>query len=117
MGFVTPDDAVYVPVVTAQRRLFGVVNVVSSITVQAKSFALLDRAQQEIETLLRKRHKLVGEAASDFIIFNQASLAETQNAPAGYVQQSDYLSRYCVASGRRNRYYEYHVGFGDRAYP
>lgn len=74
-----PDDQVYVPVSTAMRRLFGM-DSISSITCQARSFALLSRAQTEVESLLRKRHKLSGETPSDFTVFNQADLAETQNA-------------------------------------
>ncbi len=77
-GFRNPDDSVYVPVTTAMRRLMGVTNV-NTITVQARSFGLLTRAQDQVTALLRKRHKVSGEA-NDFIVFNQADLAETQNA-------------------------------------
>ncbi len=80
MGWRNPDDAAYVPVSTAMRRLLGVENI-TGITCQARSFGLMGRAQREIEALLRKRHKITGEdAPSDFMIFNQADLAETQNA-------------------------------------
>lgn len=78
-GFRNPDDAVYVPYTTAMRRLFGMQNV-NSITTQARSFALMSRAQSEIDVALRKRHKLSADAAPDFTIFNQADLAETQSA-------------------------------------
>ena len=78
-GFRNPDDAVYVPVSTAMRRLFGMENV-NSITAQARSFALMGRAQTEIDAVMRKQHKLTSDAAPDFTIFNQADLAETQNA-------------------------------------
>jgi putative ABC transport system permease protein len=78
-GFRNPDDAAYVPYTTAMRRLFGMENL-NSITVQARSFGLLSRAQTEVDTVLRKRHKLSSDAAPDFTIFNQADLAETQNA-------------------------------------
>jgi putative ABC transport system permease protein len=78
-GFRNPDDAVYVPYTTAMKRLFGMQNV-NNITVQAKSFPLMGRAQQEVEAVVRKRHKLNGDAASDFVIFNQADLVETQTA-------------------------------------
>jgi putative ABC transport system permease protein len=77
-GFRNPDDAVYVPVSTAMRRLLGVQNI-TGITCQARSFGVMGRAQKEIETLLRKRHKITGET-NDFMIFNQADLADAQNA-------------------------------------
>ena len=78
MGFRNPDDAVYVPVTTAMRRLLGVENI-TGITCQARAFGLMSRAQDAITSLLRKRHKITGET-NDFMIFNQADLAETQNA-------------------------------------
>ena len=78
-GFRNPDDAVYIPYSTAMRRLFGMQNL-NSITVQAKSFPLLSRAQTEVDKALRTQHKLSSEANPDFTIFNQADLAETQSA-------------------------------------
>ena len=78
-GFRNPDDAVYIPYTTAMRRLFGMENL-NSITVQARTFALLGRAQTEVDAALRKRHKLAADANPDFTIFNQADLAETQSA-------------------------------------
>ena len=78
-GFRNPDDAVYVPVTTAMRRLMGLENL-QSITVQARSFALMRRAQEEVDSTMRKRRNLASDATADFIIFNQADLADTQNA-------------------------------------
>jgi putative ABC transport system permease protein len=78
MGFRNPDDAVYVPVTTAMRRLMGVENI-TGITCQARSFGVMGRAQEQITELLRKRHKITGDT-NDFMIFNQADLAETQTA-------------------------------------
>ncbi len=77
-GFRNPDDMVYVPVTTAMRRLFGMENV-QNITVQARSQSLMVRAQDEIDAVLRKRHKIPTGGTADFIIFSQADLAETQN--------------------------------------
>ena len=78
MGFRNPDDAVYVPVTTAMRRLFGLENV-NSITVQAKSFGLMSRAQTELEKVMQKRLG-TNSTGNNFIIFNQADIAATQNA-------------------------------------
>ncbi|MDQ2800272.1 MAG: ABC transporter permease [Armatimonadota bacterium] len=78
-GFRNPDDAVYVPVTTAMRRLFGMQNV-QNITCQARSDALMSRAQDEIEAVVRRLHRLSDSQADDFIIFNQADLAQAQNA-------------------------------------
>ena len=77
MGFRNPDDAVYVPVTTAMRRLFGL-EYVGSITVQAKSFGLMSRAQGEVEKVMQKRLG-TSSTGNNFIIFNQADIAATQN--------------------------------------
>jgi len=77
-GFRNPDDMVYVPVTTAMRRLFGMENV-QNITVQARTLSLMARAQEEIDGVLRKRHKIATGGVADFMVFSQADLAETQN--------------------------------------
>lgn len=78
-GFMNPDDAVYVPVTTAMHRLFGQKNV-GTITAQARSEDLMSEAQTEITNLLRTRHKIATGAENDFRIFNQADIAEAQDA-------------------------------------
>ncbi|HXG23939.1 MAG TPA: FtsX-like permease family protein, partial [Chthonomonadales bacterium] len=77
-GFRNPDDAVYVPVTTAMRRLFGMENI-QSITCQARSDALMQKAMDEIDAVLRRQHKIPTGGTADFIIFNQADLAAAQN--------------------------------------
>ncbi|MCX6358197.1 MAG: ABC transporter permease [Armatimonadetes bacterium] len=82
MGFRNPDDALYVPVTTAMRRLFGMDNI-QNITVQARSTEVMDKAQEEMEAVLRRRHKIAQGGSSDFIIFNQADMAQTQSDQQG----------------------------------
>ena len=79
MGFRNPDDGAYVPVTTAMRRLFGMQNI-QTITCQAKSEALMSRAQDEIDKVVRKQHKIASDGDADFMIFNQADLSQAQNA-------------------------------------
>ncbi len=81
-GFQNPDSAVFIPNSTGMRRLLGI-DYVQRIVCQARTFTLMSRAQKEIEALLRKQHKIAGSAASDFRIFNQADLAEAQDAQQG----------------------------------
>jgi putative ABC transport system permease protein len=78
-GFRNPDDAVFVPVTTAMRRLFGMQNV-NNLSVQAKSFPLMGRAQSEVESVLKRQHKISPSSPPDVTVFSQADLAETQNA-------------------------------------
>lgn len=81
MGPRNPDSGVYVPLMTAMKRLFGLENV-QTITGQAKSTDVMSQAQDQITALLKKRHKLTGDT-TDFIIFNQADLMEAQNEQQG----------------------------------
>ena len=43
-GFRNPDDAAYVPVTAAMRRLFGMENI-NSITVQSRSTSQMDKTK------------------------------------------------------------------------
>ena len=75
-GFGDPDDQIFIPVTTAMRRVFGVQNI-RTISVQAKSMALMDQATEEITQLLRKRHKLPDDGTmDDFRIINQAEFMQ-----------------------------------------
>lgn len=78
MGWRNPDEGVYVPYSTAMRRLFGMENL-QSITAQARSASQMNRAQREIEELLRQRHRIPPGGEDDFRIFNQGDLMEAQN--------------------------------------
>lgn len=63
------DDIVFVPITTAQRRLVRMgtrVDTVRRINVQAKSRQLLSAATQEVETLLRQRHRIPEGTEDDF---------------------------------------------------
>lgn len=77
-GFRNPDSGVYVPYTTAMRRLFGQTSL-QGITCQASSEAVMKRAQVEITQTLHKQHKLAEGADDDFLVFNQADLAQAQN--------------------------------------
>jgi ABC-type antimicrobial peptide transport system permease subunit len=81
-GFQNPDSAVFIPNSTAMRRLLGI-DYVQRIVCQARTFSLMSRAQKEIDALLRKQHKIAPDGPPDFTIFNQADLAEAQDAQQG----------------------------------
>lgn len=78
-GFRNPDDAVYVPVTTAMRRLFGMQNV-QNLTCQARAQTLMARAQTEIDAVMHRQHHLAPDADADYRMFNQADLMDAQNA-------------------------------------
>jgi putative ABC transport system permease protein len=78
-GFGNPDQELYVPLATAQIRLFGD-DRVQSIDVQATSERQLDAAINEIDGRLRRAHRLRTSQKSDFMIRNQTTLLETFRA-------------------------------------
>jgi len=65
-----PDDQIFVPLTTAQDRLFGV-DYVSSILAQMRSADALDEALFDIETLLRRTHRLRSDQENDFSVRRQ----------------------------------------------
>lgn len=72
------DDIVFVPLRTAQRKLFGsqFPNSVGSIMVQAKSEQDLARAEDEVNRLLLQRHRIVQGREPDFSIRNLTELLD-----------------------------------------
>ena len=66
------DDVVYIPVTTAQKRVFGTSfpGMVRTIMVEAKSLEEMGAAQQQIEALLRQRHHLGQRQDDDFTVRN-----------------------------------------------
>ena len=86
-GFINEDDRIYVPINTALRRLFGSENVIGGMSLQGRSEALMQKAQDEATEALRKRHKLGTTKPSDFIIFNAGTASQTSNEQAADFEQ------------------------------
>ncbi len=76
-GFRDEDNVVFVPLRTAQKRLFGLErDQVSEINVEAKE-GLIDQAITEIRNLLRERHKIREGEEEDFNLRSQAEILST----------------------------------------
>ena len=77
MGFGgSVDDRIYIPLATAQFRVFGQERV-NEIQVQALSPDVMNNAMAEIDRVIRREHRIRPGAASDFSIRNQATLLDT----------------------------------------
>ncbi|MDD2518093.1 MAG: ABC transporter permease, partial [Synergistales bacterium] len=76
------DDIILVPVTTAQRRLFSSSRSgsVSTIMVKARSSELLNAAQDQVESLLRMRHRVRKGEEDDFSVRNMAQMVENAKA-------------------------------------
>lgn len=72
-GWRDEDDIIFVPLKTAQKRLFGV-DYVSIINVEAKSEDVMDKASAEITSLLHERHKIREGEEDDFSIMSQTEI-------------------------------------------
>lgn len=65
-----PDNQVFVPITTAQERIFGV-DYLSSILAQMRSETDYDEALFDIESILRRNHRLDKAAENDFRVRRQ----------------------------------------------
>jgi putative ABC transport system permease protein len=76
LGGQDQDDVLLIPYTSAMRRLTGDTTL-RTIDVQVGSDGLMNAAQEQIESLLRQRHRLRKDQTNDFNILNQAELAQT----------------------------------------
>lgn len=72
-GFGSPDQAIYIPLSTAQYRVMGTERI-NTISIQAASEAEIQLAMAEADRVLRREHRIDPGQASDFTVQNQASL-------------------------------------------
>ncbi len=78
-GFMDQDDIVLAPLTTVKRRIAGRRgrgDTVSQISVKAQSEDVLDRLQEDVENVLRQRHR-TREGEDDFTVQNLSSITET----------------------------------------
>jgi len=82
------DNTVYVPLTTAQSRIYtdrtrSGEKIVTAITAQAASTEEVESAINEVTSVLRDRHGINYGDDDDFTIFDQASLLDTVNSIVG----------------------------------
>ncbi len=73
------DDIIFVPLKTAQNRLFGspFPDEIGAIVVQAKEIPLIPVAERQIDELLTRRHKIGQFQEKDFTVRNLTEILET----------------------------------------
>jgi putative ABC transport system permease protein len=77
-GLQDQDDLAVMPLTTARDSLAGNSGTVNSLTIQATSAGATTAAQNEVTSVLRAQHK--GASENDYLVLNQASLLQTQEA-------------------------------------
>jgi putative ABC transport system permease protein len=81
-GWFNPDDQAVIPYTTAMDRVFGLDHL-GEIDVQAATTDDVDLAKQEIERVLRKRHRIREGEENDFSVRSQAEMLETISSVTG----------------------------------
>ena len=78
MGPMDQDDLIFIPITTAQKKVFGTVfpGTVSMIVVKGSDPDDVSLAQQDIEELLVARHRIGKNQENDFEIRNSAEFQE-----------------------------------------
>jgi len=71
LSWFDPDDQIFIPVTTAQKRLFGVNNI-QSIDIQAEKIEDLEIIKERVDSLLRIRHGIRKTEESDFHVQNSS---------------------------------------------
>jgi putative ABC transport system permease protein len=79
------DDVMFIPLSTAQSRVLGAVRgptreALDFITIKVSDAAAIQAVENDIETLLRQRHHIRGDAPSDFRIENPANVLTARGA-------------------------------------
>jgi len=69
-GWRNPDDQIFVPLTTAQQRLFGADHI-TSMYVQVRDAGKIQEAFFDVETTLRRSHRLRDDEPNDFRIRKQ----------------------------------------------
>jgi putative ABC transport system permease protein len=77
-GALGDDDILYIPLVTAQKKLLGV-NHVSVGIVQLNDINLADSTAEQIRLLMRRNHNITDSAKDDFIVQTQTEALSTFN--------------------------------------
>jgi putative ABC transport system permease protein len=81
-GFSNQDDIIFIPIITAQKTIFGI-DYVSSISLSATSADTMTQAQNDAGYLLLARHKIKDPTLADFSIFSQADILGAASSVTG----------------------------------
>lgn len=81
-GMSNQDDLIYIPLTTAQKKLFGV-KYVSSIIVETESEEVMIQAMNQIGYTLMERHHIKDTTKADFTIRNQQDMLNTVSSVTG----------------------------------
>jgi putative ABC transport system permease protein len=79
-GFSNQDDAIYIPLSSAQLFLIGDTSYVTALSISATDSSLMSTIQTDITSLLLERHKISDPANADFNVLNQADIVSAASS-------------------------------------
>ncbi len=79
-GFNNQDDAVYIPLSSAQIFLIGDSDYVTSLALSASDSSVMSQVQADITDLLLTRHKVSEPTMADFNVLNQADIVSAASS-------------------------------------
>ena len=90
MGMMSQDDQVFIPLTTAQSRLYpartrGGKRAVNVIYAEAQSEDLMDDATQQVKETLRQSHEIAYRADDDFIVISQTDILDMLDVVMGTI--------------------------------
>ncbi|MFZ5915636.1 MAG: ABC transporter permease [Chloroflexota bacterium] len=90
VGFLNQDDVVYIPLTTAQSRLYPArtrsgERAVHVIYAEAQSEALMGKATEQIKEMLRESHGIAYQADDDFRIISQTDILDAFDVIMGTI--------------------------------
>lgn len=75
-GTITEDDLVFIPITTAQIKLYGI-RTVNNLVIKSQSKDTVDQTITEVTTILRQQHQIETGGLNDFSINSQTQMLET----------------------------------------
>jgi putative ABC transport system permease protein len=85
-GFQDQDDVMVAPISTVRENIVGNVDSYNMIAIQAASRDLLPQAMTQVNSILRRTHRIGPSSPPDFVVFNAASLLAAGKAAAKQFQ-------------------------------
>ena len=76
-GWHNPDDDIWIPLSTAQFRVTGS-DFVETISIKVREDSSIELAMVDIESVLRREHKILPGADNDFSIMNRKQFLDTR---------------------------------------
>ena len=108
------DDLILAPYTTVQKRILAI-TYLQGIFASAVTEELSDKAIDELTAILRQNHNIRSGEEDDFNIRSQEELSSMMSSTSDLMT----VLLACIAgfltAGRRYRYHEHHVCFGDGA--